>query len=64
MTTNSVTIERDGALARVRFDRGGSLNALDQDIILALSEIAQSLQNDLSVHAVAARDAFANKSKG
>ena len=62
MTTDSVTMERDGALARVRFDRGGSLNAFDQDTILALTEVAQSLQNDLSVHAVVltgAADVFA-----
>lgn len=62
MTTDSVTIERDGALARVRFDRGGSLNAFDQDTILALTHIAQSLQNDLSIHAVVltgAADVFA-----
>ncbi|MBT4739981.1 MAG: enoyl-CoA hydratase/isomerase family protein [Rhodospirillaceae bacterium] len=62
MTTDSVTIERDGALARVRFDRGGSLNAFDQDTILALTEVAQSLQSDLSIHAVVltgAADVFA-----
>ncbi|NKB44647.1 MAG: enoyl-CoA hydratase/isomerase family protein [Alphaproteobacteria bacterium] len=62
MPTDSVTLERDGALARVRFDRGGSLNAFDQDTILALTDIAQSLQNDLSIHAVVltgADDVFA-----
>ena len=57
MTTESVTIERDGALARVQFNRKGSLNAFDQDSILALTDIARSLQGDLYIHAVVLRGA-------
>ncbi len=52
MTTDTVTVERDGGLAVVRFDRGGSLNAFDQDTILALTEVAQAFQSDLETHAV------------
>jgi len=52
MTTDSVTIERNGPLAVVRFDRGGNLNAFDQDTILALTNAALAFQSDLEVHAV------------
>ncbi len=52
MTTNAVTVERDGPLARVRFNRKGSLNAFDQDTILALTDIALGFQRDLDIHAV------------
>lgn len=52
MTTNAVTVEREGPLARVRFDRKGSLNAFDQDTILALTDIARDFHNDLDIHAV------------
>ena len=31
MTTKAVSVERDGKVAVVRFDRGGSLNAFNQD---------------------------------
>ena len=52
MTTNAVTIEREGALARTQFDQKGSLNAFDQDTTLALTEIAHGFQRGLSIHAV------------
>ena len=52
MTTDNVTIDRDGPLAVVRFDRKGSLNAFDQDTILALTSVAQTFQSDLETHAV------------
>lgn len=52
MTTDSVTIERNGPLAVVRFDRGGNLNAFDQDTILALTNAALAFQSDLEVNAV------------
>lgn len=52
MTTGSVTIDHDGALAVVRFDRKGNLNAFDQDAILALTEVARKFQTDLNTHSV------------
>ena len=52
MTTDTVTVERDGGLAVVRFDRRGSLNAFDQDTILALIDVARAFQSDLETHAV------------
>lgn len=52
MTSESVTIEREGSLAIVRFDRRGSLNAFDQDSILALTDIALAFHSDLETHAV------------
>lgn len=52
MTSDKVTIERDGALAVVRFDRGGSLNAFDQDMIVGLTDVALEFQKDLNTHAV------------
>lgn len=61
MTTNAVTVEHEGPLARVRFDRKGSLNAFDQDTILALTDIARGFHDDLDIHAVVltgAPDAF------
>ena len=52
MTTDTVTVEHDGSLAVVRFDRRGSLNAFDQDTILALTDVARTFQSDLETHAV------------
>ncbi|MCB2108718.1 MAG: enoyl-CoA hydratase/isomerase family protein, partial [Rhodobacteraceae bacterium] len=62
MTEQAVTVTRDGALAVVTFDRKGSRNAFSQAMILELTDIAQKLQRDLTVHAVVltgAPDVFA-----
>ncbi|MEQ8509203.1 MAG: enoyl-CoA hydratase/isomerase family protein [Rhodospirillaceae bacterium] len=52
MPRTSVTVERDGPLAHVIYDRQGSLNAFDQDSILALTEIALSFHTNLEIQAV------------
>lgn len=52
MPRTSVTVERDGPLAHVIYDRRGSLNAFDQDSILALTEIALSFHTNLETQAV------------
>jgi len=58
---SSVTITRDGAAAIVRFDRGRNRNAIDQDTILALTEVARDLSGALDIHLViltGAKDIF------
>jgi len=57
MSAPSVSIERNPPFATVTFDRGGSLNAFDQDSILALTDIAVDFQKDLDIHAVVLRGA-------
>ena len=44
-TYQNVTIERDGHVAVVTFDRGGSLNAFDQATILELTDVARRLRS-------------------
>lgn len=48
----NVTIERDGPVAVVTFDRGGSLNAFNQATILELTDVARRFQDDLTTRAV------------
>jgi enoyl-CoA hydratase/carnithine racemase len=52
MSHRNVTVERQGPVALVRFDRGGNLNAFNQDTILELTEVARDFQDDLNVRAV------------
>jgi enoyl-CoA hydratase/carnithine racemase len=52
MTNCNVTMERDGNVALVRFDRGGRLNAFDQTTILELTEVAQRFHADTKTRAV------------
>jgi enoyl-CoA hydratase len=52
MSTSYVTIERDGPVALVRFDRKKNLNAFDSQLILELTEVARSFHNDLETRAV------------
>lgn len=62
MPANTVSVNRDGPFALVRFDRQGSLNAFDQDTILALTDVARTFQDDLTTQAVVltgAADVFA-----
>lgn len=62
MPANTVSVDRDGAFSIVHFDRKGSLNAFDQDTILALTDVARAFQNDLETQAVVltgAPDVFA-----
>lgn len=48
----NVTVTRAGAVATVRFDRGGRLNAFDQTTILELTDVARRFQDDLETQAV------------
>jgi enoyl-CoA hydratase/carnithine racemase len=52
MSYRNVTIERRGAVALVRFDRGGNLNAFNQETILELTDVARAFQDDLETRAV------------
>ncbi len=52
MPYENVTIERRDAIAIVRFDRGGSLNAFDQATILELTRVAREFQDDLDTRVV------------
>jgi enoyl-CoA hydratase len=47
-----ITIEQDGNIATVTFDRGGNLNAFNQDLILELTDVAQRFQSDIKTQAV------------
>jgi enoyl-CoA hydratase len=48
----NVTVEHDGHIATVTFDRGGSLNAFNQATILELTDVARRFQDDLETRAV------------
>jgi enoyl-CoA hydratase/carnithine racemase len=47
-----VTVERDGPIALVRFDRHKNLNAFDGQLILELTDVARSFHDDLETRAV------------
>uniref|UniRef100_UPI0033411705 enoyl-CoA hydratase/isomerase family protein n=1 Tax=Castellaniella defragrans TaxID=75697 RepID=UPI0033411705 len=48
----AVTLNIDGAVALLRFDRGVNRNAIDQDTLLALTDAVRDLGDDLAVQAV------------
>ena len=52
MSTPYVTIERNGPVAIVRFDRKKNLNAFDGQLIIELTEAARSFHDDLETRAV------------
>ncbi|MEQ9641759.1 MAG: enoyl-CoA hydratase/isomerase family protein [Alphaproteobacteria bacterium] len=52
MAWQYTTIERDGPIAIVRFDRKQNLNAFNQALIQELTEVARGFQDDLEVHGV------------
>ncbi len=52
MSRNDVTVERDGPIAIVRFDRGERLNAFDRQLTEALTETALAFQKDQETRAV------------
>ena len=57
----NVTIERQGPVALVRFDRKGARNAFNQQTILELTDVARRFQDDLETQAVVltgTREAF------
>jgi enoyl-CoA hydratase len=51
-TYRNVTLERQGNVALVTFDRKRSLNAFDQETILELTDVARAFQDDLETQAV------------
>ncbi len=52
MSWNTVTVERNGSVAIVRFDRGGNRNAFTQELIRDLTEVARMFHDDLDTQAV------------
>ncbi len=63
MSRKDVTVERDGPIAVVRFDRGERLNAFDRQLTEALTEAALAFHKDHETRAViltGARNAFSS----
>lgn len=52
MSDPYVTVERNGPVALVTFDRHRNLNAFDGQLILELTEVARSFHDDLDTRAV------------
>lgn len=52
MSHQNVRVERHGPVAVVTFDRGGNLNAFDQQTILELTDVARTFHDDLETQAV------------
>ncbi|MEQ9143358.1 MAG: enoyl-CoA hydratase/isomerase family protein [Parvibaculaceae bacterium] len=52
MAWNTVTVEKEGPVALVRFDRKGNLNAFNQELIGELTDVARQFQDDLETQAV------------
>ena len=52
MSDSYVSIERDGPVALVRFDRKKNLNAFDGRLTLELTDVARSFHDDLETRAV------------
>lgn len=52
MSDNLVKVEKRGDVAVVTFDRGGSLNAFNQALIIELTKVARSFHDDLETRAV------------
>ena len=52
MSDPYVTVERQGPVALVTFDRHKNLNAFDGQLILELTEVARSIHDDLDTRAV------------
>ncbi len=52
MSWNTATVEKQGPVALVRFDRKGNLNAFNDEAIADLTDIARHFQADLETQAV------------
>ena len=52
MSESYVTVQRDGPIAVVTFDRKRNLNAFDGQLILELTDVARSFHDDLETRAV------------
>ena len=59
-----VTIEREGRIAIVRFDRGDKANAMSLELCRQLTQAARSFENDAGVSAVILTAAGSNFSLG
>lgn len=62
MSSSIVSVERGDGIALVRFDRGGSRNAFNQELVLALTDVARGFRDDYDTRAVVltgAADSFA-----
>src|SRR3546814_4088534 len=47
-----ISVERNGSVATVTIDRGEKRNALNQEMVLSLTRIAEEFQNDTSTTCV------------
>ncbi len=52
MSSCNVSVEKNGNIAIVRFDRQGNMNAFNQDLILELTDVARTFQEDTVTQAV------------
>ena len=52
MSDSYVTVERNGPVALVKFDRNENLNAFDDRLVLELTDAARSFHDDLETRAV------------
>lgn len=52
MSSSYVTVQRDGPIATVTFDRKKNLNAFDGQLILELTDVARSFHDDVETRAV------------
>lgn len=64
MGKSSVSTEKQGDIAIVRFDRGSGGNALDQQTILDLTQAAEALHDDCEVRAIVLTGTADNFSAG
>lgn len=63
MTWNYVTVDKQGPVALVRFDRKENFNAFNQQLVGELTEVARTFYEDLETHYVVlagAREAFSS----
>jgi len=51
-TRDFTTIERDGSIAIVRYDRGDGLNALSRAAMRELTDIARTFREDIETHVI------------
>ncbi|MBT5810341.1 MAG: enoyl-CoA hydratase/isomerase family protein, partial [Rhodospirillaceae bacterium] len=52
MSWDFLTVEREGAVAIVRIDRGDGLNAMSAKLLRELTEAARSFEDDLETSAI------------
>jgi len=52
MTSSDVTVDKQGPIAVVRFDRKENLNAFNQRLVRELTEVGRAFHDDLDTHYV------------